>query len=300
MNFAKLTALGLVALTIGSCTYPEFEFDKPAALDGIGGAGAGETMGSRGEIGSQAASGSSSGSTNAAATGAGAGAGAGSGSSASSGGTIICPVTHPGGGECEYLPGKECGCMDGDKCTILEEATGKSRCLDAGNQGPGKLCTSDASCQEGTWCDHFTSTCVKICSSVANCVTGAKCIAAPNGTTGAAIPGLLICTANCEPIKAPQCGTGTTCAFDNSTAVQGFDCFVSGGKTEGAVCAASKECNKGLVCVKGATSTCQRWCTAVDTTFPNASNNCTTARPKCVGFTTPFIRNSVEYGTCVP
>jgi hypothetical protein len=261
----------------------------PESVDGQGGAGGsstttsdtGTTNAGTGSSDTSASSGSVAGTT-------------------SSSGSTICPVTHPGGGECEYLPGQECGCSSTEKCTILEESTGKSHCLKAGDLGTGQECISDAACQEGTWCDHFTGTCERACNVVGDCVIGAKCVSAQNDTTGAAIPGLLICTANCEPIKAPQCGTGTTCAFDSSTAVQGFDCFVSGGKTEGAVCVAAKDCNKGLVCTKGATSTCQRWCTPVGTTFPATSNNCTSTRPKCIGFATPFIRNSVEYGTCVP
>lgn len=297
MNFAKLTALGLVAVTIASCTYPDFEFEAPVAV-GLGGAGPGETMGSRGDLGAETAAGSSNGATSAAAAGAGAGAGAGA--SASSGGTTICPVTHPGGGECEYLPGQQCGCSSTEKCTILEEATGKSHCLKAGNLGTGQKCVSDAACQEDTWCDHFTGTCVKICSVVGNCVAGAKCISAPNAAISASIPGLKICTANCEPIKAPQCGTGVTCAFDNSAAVQGFDCFVSGLKKEGDTCAASTECNKGLICVKGTPNTCQRWCSPVKTVFPATANNCTTARPNCIGFGVPFTRNGVEFGSCDP
>src|SRR5262249_17969088 len=117
----------------------------------------------------------------------------------------------------------------------------------------------------------------------------------------ATIPGLQICTANCDPITTSPCGSGVTCIFDSSTDIQGFDCIVSGLKKEGEVCAKSKDCDKGLVCVVGSPSnTCQRWCTPVNTTFPGKSNNCTAARPNCVAFTAHFKHNGVEYGVCDP
>jgi hypothetical protein len=214
---------------------------------------------------------------------------------------VVCEPIHPGGGECEYLPGKQCGCKVNEKCGVINETTGESACGATGNLAAGQKCGNDTACAPNTWCDHFTGTCERICEDASDCVAGAKCVTAPKAT-GGLIPGLKICTSNCEPVTASPCGPGVTCAFDSSADVQGFDCFVSGLKKEAAACTASRDCDKGLLCLDGATAdTCERWCTPIDTTFPTTMNNCTTAgKTKCIAFGTPFIRNGVEFGVCRP
>jgi hypothetical protein len=301
MNSANKTALGLVALLIGSCTYPDFDFGELPTLAGMGGMGPGQTMGSRGDTPPSEDD----------TTGAGITTGAGSTAAATtSGGGVttgtgepggVCVISHPGGGECEYLPGKQCNCEVGENCGVSNEATGAASCINTGNLPAGQKCANDGACAAGTWCDHFTSTCQEICEVVGTCNKGAVCLAASNEALSAIIPGLRICTSNCDPLTAVPCGTNATCQFDASDAVLGFDCFASGLKKEGEVCTRARDCGKGLTCVNGTPSaTCERWCTPVGSTFPAAANRCSTAKPKCIGFLTPIERNGVEFGTCKP
>lgn len=296
MNPAKLTALGLAALAMGSCTYPDFDFG-PMTMTGdtegmiptrpVGGAGgAGGTSGTGEGVGSGVASSSSS--TTAVSS---------SSSTGSGPPPPGCEPTHMGGGECEYLPGSQCGCSSTEKCSVTNESTGQSSCILAGSLGTAQKCTSDGSCQAGSWCDHFTETCAKICSSTSPCPQGGKCIQAVT-VNSIAIPSLQICTANCDPITASPCGPSVTCEFDTTTSVLAFDCFASGLKTEGQACTASVDCNKGLVC-RAATSTCERWCTPPGSAFPATPNNCSSAKPTCAAFSNHPTHNGVEYGVCI-
>jgi hypothetical protein len=284
MNAARQPLLGLVAVILGGCTYPTFDF-------GAGGAGAtsGATAGvtdtatstSTGVIGGEVrpmTSGAvTSGVSSSSVTGV---------SSAASGGTI-CVVSHPGGGTCEYLLGKECGCDFDKKCSVTKEDTGESQCINIGGLQQGQLCSSDSTCAAGFWCDHFTSTCEKICNVTADC-GGGVCTTAPNTTLSASIPGLEICTANCNPITGQSCGNNTTCTLDPSLNV--FDCFVTGNKTEGQACAKLRDCGKGLVCL--GTNKCAQWCAV--------AADCKDGKTTCTLFNPPVKVGTTSYGYCTP
>jgi hypothetical protein len=274
------SSVGLIILGLGASSCGAIlGVDKD--YHGVGGGGDGGSA----DMSSQTASGTGS---------------TGSTSSSSGGGGGSCTSPTPGGGACDYHPGNECGCSSAQKCSVTNEATGAASCIPAGGLGLHEKCTADADCAKGSWCDHFTGTCEEICLSSADC-DGGTCVNAPQVNPASTIPGLQVCTANCEPVTTAPCGSGVTCAFDASSTVQGFDCFVSGLNPEGAMCNLSRDCDKGLVCiVVGSKKSCERWCTPVGTTFPGTANHCASAKPKCVAFSTPFTRNGVEYGTCEP
>ncbi len=172
-----------------------------------------------------------------------------SAASSGTGGGPACVVTHKGLGPCEYLPGSECGCPDPTtKCAVIDEETGASDCIKIGMSPhpPWTGCDTDNDCGVGTWCDLQRHVCKPICNTTDECPDGAHCVPVPRSTGVMTIPSLKACTSHCDPVSAAPCGSGLTCFHDSSDE---FDCVKSQSKIEGAVCNASAECVKGLLCI---------------------------------------------------
>jgi len=94
------------------------------------------------------------------------------------------------------------------------------------------------------------------CQSMSDC-GGNDCIAAyytVNNKLVTVPGGASVCVANCDPVSAVPCGSGTTCAYDTNVGVT--DCFPSAGVGDGQKCTYGNECGPGLACV----GTCQKWC----------------------------------------
>jgi hypothetical protein len=288
MNAARYLPLGLVAVLLGGCTYPEFDF-------GTGGAGAAAGQvagvtdtttststgliggGDRPTTGSTVTSGGvTSGVTSSSITS--------SVTSAATGGN--CAVSHEGGGSCEYRPNQVCGCNAPDKCSVTDETTGKSQCTKAGSLGAYQPCSDDNDCAAGTWCDHFANTCGKICASSADCTSGGVCFSPLNADLSESIPGLGVCTANCSPLTGSPCGNNATCTFDSSLTV--FDCFASLNRTEGQACTKLRDCGKGLACL--ASGTCAQWCVK--------AADCKNGKTKCTLFNPAITVGGTSYGFC--
>ena len=217
-------------IALGACAYPDFVFN--------GSSGAGAHGGSA---------------TSTVSTG-------GSGPS--------CKPTHPGGGSCEYLPGKECGCSAQKKCSVVDPTTGASACLTAGTTPDNSACTSTADCLSGSWCEQSTSVCEPICAGA--CGGGGTCVHALQGTTGTAtIPGLDVCTVSCDLLSGSPCGSGATCVV---TTANDTECVVSGMVDQNMNCAHPADCLPGLLCIYDSLaqiSVCAPWCTSIGDPCPN-------------------------------
>ena len=200
----------------------------------------------------------------------------------------VCPVVHPGAGKCEYLPGQECGCIVGEKCSVTNESTGESQCIPARDLQQGQPCSVDLDCAAGFWCDHFTNTCKKICTPDSNC-GGGLCLSALSAALSA-IPGLQICTTSCDPFTGQPCGSNLTCTFNTAT-LSAFDCFVSPGNIEGQACVTLQDCGKGLVCQPGV-GTCTQWC--------KTGKDCPAEKTQCILFDPPIQVSGITYGYCTP
>jgi hypothetical protein len=120
---------------------------------------------------------------------------------------------------------------------------------------------ADQACAAGAYCSASTSVCVPLCTSKAECA-GGFCVAALDASGTSPIPGLDVCTADCDPLTAAPCGPQVTCYYDAKHG--GLDCIASKGSLEGAVCSFVNDCAPALACIGG---TCRRWCTPVGDMF---------------------------------
>ena len=280
---AVLGAGGALAAHVGGCGYPDFKF-------------ASESTGSTGATGAAGTGGTSS-ASHATATGS-SGSGSGSGTSGSGGMGGGCTVQHAGGGDCEFLPGLECGCTAPKKCSIApgDEATGKSSCVFKGPQQSFTKCSTDGDCDAGAWCNHSTSACQPICLNTTDCASlgGGRCEQALMMDGKTAIPDLKVCAAHCDLITASPCGAGLNCVYQD--AVMEFECVNSKGVKESDPCTTDADCTAPFGCNYPLTSThkkCLRWCAPAGMTDFTCTNNF------CSAFSPPIKKSStVDYGVC--
>lgn len=283
-----ISILAAAAILAGACGYPTFSFEPAgttsatATSTGTGGGdpGGSSAAGTGGEPATSSVSAAASSGT---------------------GGEPACTIAHTGKkGTCEYLPGKECGCMNaGEKCAVEDLATGESNCIPVSLMAKPKwsACQTDSDCEKGTWCDHLTRVCKPICSTVDDCGAKQQCIPVLQGQTATPVPGLRVCTSHCDPTDPePPCNLGLTCVYNSL--VKDFECATSGGVPKGAACETPESCNPNLICVGvDPNYTCQRWCSPAD----GGSNSvCTTPRPNCKAFIPNVIQDGISYGVCSP
>ncbi|MBW2524123.1 MAG: hypothetical protein JRI23_08105 [Deltaproteobacteria bacterium] len=244
-----LTLAGLAA----ACGYPDFEF-RPRGEGGTttaGGVPTGSGLGGLGGTGGSATG-------TAATTGTGT---AGTGGSGNTGGTA------PTG--CSLWPEGADGCPDGEKCSVVNESTGFTDCVAAGQWPAWARCSVDADCQDRLWCDHATGVCKPICQDTNNCPSGASCLAA-YASGGGPIPSLQVCTAHCDPRNANSCNQTngvTNCLYG----ADGFDCFPSGTDYYPDTCSGFLECGPPQTCHAGF---CRPWCDTVGYNCPPLVQYC--------------------------
>jgi hypothetical protein len=245
-------ALG--ALAYAACVFPEFEYLPEDDATTAGGAGT-MMVGGGGTGGDPV----------------------GGGGTAGSGGAMGCEAT---------------GCAMGEKCAVVDTATGAKDCVSAGPRMAWQRCNVDADCGENLWCDLFTMVCHPICGDVGDCVDGVEpqCIQAREASVP--IPSLRICTSDCNPKTAAPCsdsGGQTTCYYNANETY--WDCMQTVGVIEYEPCNAVDQCNDGLVC-EGNTDTCLRWCTPV-----NQQADCIVV---CAETNPAVIHDGTVYGICDP
>lgn len=199
------------------------------------------------------------------------------------------------------LLGPQCGCAAGQACY----PQGATRvCTTAGTGTSGSSCTSNASCAATYACLNVAasgapaSMCTHVCASDADC-GGGLCIIQLDDGTGAAVPGLTLCTHPCNAATGLGCPSGTVCTFFSETAgaMRTFtDCTApTTGTGEDMTCSTtSPTCSPDRYCIDtgdGLGPACHHWCNT-------ATNAGCTVGHSCLGFTTPIVVNGVTYGVC--
>lgn len=195
----------------------------------------------------------------------------------------------------------QCGCATGQACY----PQGATRvCATSGAGTTGALCTSNSSCAASYACLNVaesgtpTSLCTHVCASDADC-GGGLCIIRLDDGTGAAVPGLTLCTHPCNAATNLGCAAGTTCTFFSETAgaMRTFtDCTApTTGTGEDMSCVTTAPtCSPDRYCVDtgdGLGPACHHWCNTA------TGAGCTIGH-SCLSFSTPIVVNGVTYGVC--
>jgi hypothetical protein len=190
-------------------------------------------------------------------------------------------------GACD--PFTNSGCASGEKCTALQQSSGKLAlgCDSKGSKGEGQDCsqtvtggsqTSD-DCNSGLACFSTTgaqATCHRICptSGSANaCPTGELCSLAVDG-----LDSLAFCqpVTPCQPLEQSGCGSEEGCYFLASGGYTGPLCLKKGSKKPGIACALANECEPGSNCLMlGSSGTCSSFCSTTDGDTPSCTGSAT-------------------------
>ncbi len=204
---------------------------------------------------------------------------------------------------CDLYP--QCGCNSGQKCTI---SGGARACMAAGTSQHGQICTGETDCAEGTACINTGATdafCLQFCNTDADCTaqngSRSKCLIELDDGTGSSIPGVKLCTIDCDPASSvSSCPSGYGCQLfyidenEDSNPDEWFtDCADAGSVGTGGTCdGTSSLCTQGNMCYT-TDSECLQYCV-----YPGGS--CTMTGYSCVQLdpSYPAIVGANEYGVC--
>ena len=194
----------------------------------------------------------------------------------------------------------QCGCPAGEQCSI----NGSTRaCVPSGNTPNGQPCAS-AECSPGLLCastgPNVTSTCTKFCDGDADCVApGGLCIIGLNDANQNPLPGVTLCTENCDPttnIGCPAAGTSCVVGQEQGGQMRFFTrCLGSGAGHQGATCVSNVDCAPKFGCfttTNPAAVKCLKNCKV------SAPNGCP-AGTKCTFFQPAELVGAEEYGACL-
>jgi hypothetical protein len=185
-------------------------------------------------------------------------------------------------------------CGAEQKCTV-DPTSGAVICGMAGSRQVWDLCSTDADCADGSWCDVRFEVCKPFCDNVDDCNFGdtqGECVPLTDAQ-GAVIAGVgKHCTSGCEPKTAAPCVTpAVTCVLDQ----QRFDCAKSGGTTIWQSCTVGRDCVPGLACGDdGSGSLCRPWCTP-----PGDLPECPAPFNYCAPTDPQVFWQAAEYGFCL-
>ena len=218
--------------------------------------------------------------------------------------TAASTATSTGSGPaCAENPCKltvpQCGCPAGEQCGV--DGVGIA-CTPMGNTGNGQVCTG-TDCSPGLLCVNTTastSTCAKFCDSDADCTgPGGLCIIGLNDANMNVIPGVTLCTENCDPttsIGCPVAGTSCEVVQENGGQMRVLThCIGSGAGQQGDTCVSSADCAPKFNCFNTTNPMavkCLKNCKA------SAPNGCP-AGTSCKFFATPELIGGEEYGACL-
>ncbi len=206
----------------------------------------------------------------------------------------------PGCTPCTLSP--QCGCPAMYACDLDGSmlATGGTTCRNVITMGTEtSTCGSVTACAAGYTCLGALGgmACSKFCSTDADCTgPGGLCeITITFGSPPMMVPGVKVCSPNCNPLSASGCPATWGChVYYNSMDSREFtSCSASGAGGQNAACTDDSSCMAGFSCVNNGTSTvCLKNCqlTPPAGTCPGASS--------CVGFSHPAVIGTVEYGVC--
>lgn len=263
------------------------------------------TGGTGGDGGEDWTGGPSSSSSSSSSNGGGAGgAGAGSSSNGAGGGAASSSASSASSsassssGVCGENPCKlvspQCGCAGGEMCTI--DGMGGRLCIAAGSAAVGQTCMTSDECAAGGLCAQISSTlatCMKFCSIDSNCTApGGLCTITLNDGSSGQIPGVTLCSENCDPTTNTGClVSGSACHLGKEPAGQMryfSRCGGSGAGTQGAACTNDEQCAPTFGCFNSGTKKCLKYCKVGGAACPGGL---TCASIGVIGGT--------EYGACL-
>ncbi len=245
----------------------------------------------------------SSSSVSSASSGLGGAGGAGSSSNGAGGASASSSASSASSasssGVCMDTPCKlvlpQCGCLGGEMCTIDGSPEGTRVCVPEGSVPIGGAC-SGSNCSAGSLCvatAGMKSTCRKFCSMDTNCTApGGLCVTKLNDGSSGQIPGVTLCSDNCDPTTNVGCSVaGMSCQIGKESTGQlrtFTQCTGAGSGTQGASCTNAANCAPMFGCFNVGTSQCVRYCKIGGAVCPGGLTCNTVGK---VG--------STEYGVCL-
>ncbi len=180
---------------------------------------------------------------------------------------------------CNLLP-PACGCSGDDACYW---AHGARVCAPAGTLGLLEPCAGSNACMPGLACvpvpDSMVGNfvCQQICTSDADCASGATCAGAMLEASGTRT-----CSHLCDVVSSAPCPTGLACRL-MSDRVTTF-CAAEGAGGQGDACTDTRECQAGFACGNdgsGGPMSCHRICEVASPSCPGGTS-CRTLSPSLV------------------
>lgn len=164
------------------------------------------------------------------------------------------------------LVGPQCGCPVAQACYV--DNTGTRGCARAGAAGEGQACGAGDNCQPGHLCVGATGSafCSRFCETDADCTGGVDsiCLFTLNDGAGGSVPGVKLCTNDCNPVTSAGCPSGMGCGLyqEQEGLMRDFtSCRDAGSSTTYQPCASSDDCAPGHFCGDaGAGNECIRFC----------------------------------------
>lgn len=192
------------------------------------------------------------------------------------------------------LVAPQCGCSGGEMCTI--DGMGGRLCVAAGNTGIGQSCMTSNDCAAGGLCVKISSTistCMEFCTADSTCTgPGGLCTIMLNDGSSGQIPGVTLCSDNCDPTMNTGCPvSGSSCHLAKESAGQMryyTRCGGSGSGTQGAACTNDEQCAPTFGCFNSGTKKCLKYCVVNGAACPGGL---TCASIGVIGGT--------EYGACL-
>jgi hypothetical protein len=158
-------------------------------------------------------------------------------------------------------------------------------------------CTAMSDCAAGYLC--LGNRCTRYCANDGNCdAPGGLCVVTLTTTGSVTIPGVSLCSPNCNPLTAAGCPTGSGCGVYLATdGVRRYtSCHAASTGTQGAACANDLDCAPGFGCINftsgGTTTTqCMQLCLTTAPVCPAGTTNCLALNP-------PATVGTSNYGIC--
>lgn len=195
----------------------------------------------------------------------------------------------------------QCGCED-QQCTI--DGNGERTCVTAGTVSQGQACSDTALCEPGTICVEAApgfASCAKFCDTDAQCeAPGALCFFKLGDGNGGDIPGVALCSDNCDLATSQGCVVpGTSCQLGITMADEPFTlCAPSGTLVYQEICTDTSDCAPDFICFETTVPDfrCFQWCVIGGSACPTGqtciAQEITAGVPLTIGTTT--------YGICNP
>jgi hypothetical protein len=198
-------------------------------------------------------------------------------------------------------------------CTLVPQSGCPGGACDLGSGGtacrtvttPGteaSTCATMNDCAAGYLC---TGSCMRYCETDGQCdAPGGLCVISIY-SGGVLVPGVTVCSQNCDPLTAQSCPTGWGCGVYRTADARSFSaCHTVGAGTQGSTCTYDADCSPGYGCITitnagtgdaGPTTTqsCLAYCVSSPT--PTACPGTTTCRQ----FSTPAVMGTSTYGICL-